>query len=98
MVSVGVLARFEAKSPNEAKVERFFGEGLAIVQQPKARAVWFAFRLSSTTFGAFAAFTNEEEREALLSVGGPVLALRSAELFAQPPTFHKVDILAAKLP
>jgi quinol monooxygenase YgiN len=98
MVTVGVLARFEAKSSNEAKVERFFQEGLAIVQQHKASTLWFAFRLSSTTFGAFAAFANGEERGALLSVGGPVLAERSAELFAQPPTFQKVDVLAAKLP
>jgi len=70
MVPVGVLARFEAKSGNEAKVEHFFQEGLAIVQQQKASTVWFAFRLSPTAFGAFTSFANEE-RSALLSVGGP---------------------------
>jgi quinol monooxygenase YgiN len=97
MVTVGVLARFEAKPGNEANVERFFQEGLAIVQQQKASTVWFAFRLGPTTFGAFAAFTNEEERHALLSVGGPVLTQSNFELFAEPPTFKKVDVLAAKL-
>ena len=98
MVPVGVLARFETTSGNEAKVERFFQEGLTIVQQQKASTVWFAFRLSPTTFGAFAAFANEEERLALLSIGGPKASQRNAELFAHPPAFQKVDVLAAKLP
>ncbi len=95
MLTVGVLARFEAKPGNEADVERFFQEGLPIVQRQKASTVWFAFRLGPTTFGAFA---TEEERLALLSVGGPVLAERNAALFTQPPTFEKVDVIAAKLP
>jgi quinol monooxygenase YgiN len=98
MLTVGVLARFEFKPGNEPDVERFFQEGLAIVQQQKASTVWFALRLGPTTFGAFAAFTNEEERHTLLSVGGPAVAQRYSSLFAQPPTFEKVDVLAAKLP
>lgn len=98
MLSVGVLASFEAKTGNEAKVERFLEEGLATVRQHQASTIWFAFRLGLTSFGAFAAFASEEEREALLSVGGPVAAQTSSELFAHPPRFQKVDILAAKLP
>ena len=98
MVTVGVLARFEAKPGNEAAVERFFQEGLPIVQRQPASTVWYAFRLGPTTFGAFAAFATEEERLALLSVGGPVLAERNSELFAEPPTFEMADVLAAKLP
>jgi quinol monooxygenase YgiN len=98
MMTVGVLARFEAKLGNEADVERFFQEGLPIVQRQPASTAWFAFRLEPTTFGAFAAFASEEERLALLSAGGPVLAERYSEIFAQPPTFQKVDVLAAKRP
>jgi quinol monooxygenase YgiN len=98
MVTVGVLARFEAKPGNEAAVERFFNEGRLIVQRGKASTAWYAFRLGPTTFGAFAAFADEEARHALLSVGGPVLAERHPELFAEPPTFEMADVLAAKLP
>ncbi len=98
MVTVGVLARFEAKPGNEAAVERFFQEGLPIVQRQSAETAWYAFRLGPTTFGAFAAFADEEARHALLSVGGPVLAERHPELFAEPPTFEMADVLAAKLP
>ena len=98
MVTVGVLARFEAKPGNEADVERLFNEGLPIVQQQPASTAWYAFRMGRTTFGAFAAFTNEKERDALLSVGGPVLAEKRSALFTLRPVFQKVDILAAKLP
>lgn len=98
MVTVGVLARFEAKPGNEAAIERFFNEGRLIVQQSKASTAWYAFRLGPTTFGAFAAFADEEERLALLSVGGPKASQRHPELFAQPPTFEMVDLLAVKRP
>ena len=97
-VTVGALARFEAKPGHEAEVERFFLEGLPIVQRQKTSTLWFGFRLGPTTFGAFAAFANEEDRQALLSVGGPVLAESNAALFALPPMFEKVAIFAARLP
>jgi len=98
MVTVGVLARFEAKPAKEADMDRFFKEGLLIVQQQPTAVAWFAFRLGPTTFGAFAAFPDEEARKSLLSVGGPVVAERHSELFAQSPTFQMVDVIAAKLP
>ncbi len=98
MGTVGVLARFEAKPEKEADVERLFNEGVSIVQQQPASTAWYAFRMGRTTFGAFAAFTNEEQREALLAVGGPALAEQRAELFTLRPVFQKVDIIAAKLP
>lgn len=98
MVTVGALARFEFKPGNEAAIERFFQQGQPIVQQQPASTLWFGFRLGPTTYGAFGAFANEEDRHALVSTGGPVLAKKDAELFAQPPIFEKVDVLAAKLP
>ena len=98
MVTVGVLARFEAKPGNEAAIERFLHEGRPIAQQYKASTFWYAFRLSPTTFGAFAAFADEEARDALLHGGGPALAEKNAVLFAQPPTFEMIDVIATKLP
>ncbi len=53
MVSVGVLARFEVKPGLEADVARFFKEGLPLVKAQPATTVWFAFRQSDTTYGAF---------------------------------------------
>jgi hypothetical protein len=92
MVTVGVLARFDAHPGLESEVERFFKEGLAIVKRQPA-TTWFAFRLGPTTYGAFATFANEEDRTALLSTGGPMSAKRHSGLFAQRPTFEKFDVL-----
>jgi hypothetical protein len=96
MVPVGVLARFDAHPGLESEIERFFKEGLAIVEQQPATTRWFAFRLGPTTYGAFATFANEEDRTALLSTGGPVSSQTHAELFARPPTFEMVELLEVR--
>lgn len=100
MVTVGVLARLEAKPGKEADVESFLRAGLPVVQeQEPATIAWFALRLGHSTFGIFDAFPDESGREAHLS--GPIadaLADQASELLAQPPSIEKVDILVAKLP
>jgi quinol monooxygenase YgiN len=98
MVTVGVLARFEAQAGKEADVERFFNGERPIPQQYRASTAWYAFRLSPTTFGAFAAFADEQARDVLLAGGGPALAQSHSELFAKPPTFEMADICAVKMP
>ncbi len=97
MSEVGVLARFEFVPGNDAAVEAFFQNGRAIVEgsQP-ATTRWFAFRLGPTTYGAFAAFASEEDRQALLAGGGPRSARQNAELFTGPPTFELVEIVAER--
>jgi hypothetical protein len=95
MVTVGVLARFVAHPGLEREIEAFFKEGLAVVEQQPVTTRWYAFRLGPMTYGAFATFANEEDRTALLSTGGPVSAKRHSKLFAQPPTFERLDLLEA---
>jgi hypothetical protein len=75
----------------------FFTEGLPLVEAQPPTTVWFAFRLSDTTYGAFAAFASDQDRDALLGAGGPHLAKKYAHLFTAPPTFNKVDLLKARL-
>ena len=96
MVTVGVVARFEAKSGTHAEMERFFRNGLSVVEGQPPTTMWFAFRMGPTSYGAFAAFATEADREALLSAGGPKLSAEFARLFAQPPSFEKVDVLQAR--
>lgn len=74
MVTVGVLAHFHFKPGSESAAEQFFQNGRIVVDQQPVTTVWFAFRLGPTTYGAFAAFASDEDREALLSSGGPKLA------------------------
>jgi hypothetical protein len=98
MITVAVLARFEAKPGNDASIQRFFDSGLAIVEGQPSTTMWIAFRIGPTIYGAFAAFANETDRDALLAAGGPKLSREFAELFERPPTFEKADVLKARLP
>ncbi len=97
MVRVGVLARFETEPGSDEEMAAFFREGLPIVETQPATTVWFAFRVSDTTYGAFAAFATAEHREALLASGGPQLSQRYRHLFTVPPSFEKVDVLETRL-
>lgn len=96
---VALFVRLEAKPGKEAQVEQFLRGGLALVQQEAATSLWFGLRLSATTFGIFDTFPNEAGRQAHLS--GEVakaLMAKAPELFSQPPSIEKAEILAAKLP
>ncbi|MHB8450154.1 MAG: hypothetical protein ACYDAQ_06865 [Mycobacteriales bacterium] len=96
MFSVGVLARFEAKPDSGAEVADFFKEGLSLVEAQPESTVWFAFRLNETTYGAFAPFAKDRDRDALLSTGGPKLSKEYGHLFTSPPTFDKANLLEAR--
>jgi quinol monooxygenase YgiN len=96
---VALFVRLEAKPGKEAEVEQFLRGGLELVQQEPVTSLWFGLRLSATTFGIFDTFPNESGRQAHLS--GEVakaLMAKAPELFAQPPSIERAEILAAKLP
>jgi quinol monooxygenase YgiN len=97
-VNVALFVRLEAKPGKEAEVEEFLRGGLALVQQEPATTVWFGIRLGPTTFGIFDAFPNDAGRQAHLTgqVAAALMA-KASELFSQPPSIEKVDVLAAKL-
>jgi len=99
MVNVALFVRLEAKPGKEEEVESFLMSGLAIVAEEPATTAWFAIRLGPSTFGIFDAFPDEAGRQAHLSgkVAAALMA-KAAELFAEPPSIEKVDVLAAKLP
>jgi hypothetical protein len=96
VVTVGVLARFEFKADDESAAERFFSGGKPIVDRQPEATVWFAYRLGPGVYGAFAAFASDDDRQALLSSGGPKEAAANASLFVRPPTFELVDIIEAR--
>jgi len=98
-MSVGLLARLEAKPGKEADLEAFLTGGLALAEQEPDTRAWFALKLGPSTFGIFDAFDDESGRQAHLS-GQIVAALteRADELLATAPTIEQVDVLATKLP
>jgi quinol monooxygenase YgiN len=98
MVTVGVLARLEAKPGKEEEVASFLEGALPLAQQEEATTAWFATRLGPSTFGIFDVFPDEAGRNAHLD--GPIasaLMQRADELLSEPPTIERVDILASKL-
>lgn len=98
MVKVALWVRLEAKPGKEEAVKEFLKGGLALVQEEPATTAWFAIQLSASTFGIFDAFPDEAGRQAHLS-GRVAAALQEhgSELFAEPPSIEKIDVIAAKL-
>ena len=99
MPKLSLFVRLEAKPGKEKEVERFLLSGLPLVEEEPATTAWFGIRLGPSTFGIFDAFPDEAGRQAHLSgkVAAALMA-NAAELFAEPPSIEKVDVLAAKLP
>ena len=98
MVTVGLWVRLEAKAGRERDLEAFLRSATPLVEAESGTLVWFAVRLSATTFGIFDAFADEAGRQAHLV--GPVAAAvaeQAATLLATPPVLEHVDVLAAKL-
>lgn len=98
MVTVGVLARLEAKPGKEEEVATFLAGALPLAEQERATTAWFAIRISPSTFGIFDVFPDDAGRDTHLS--GPIasaLMEKAGELLSEPPTIEKVDVLASKL-
>jgi quinol monooxygenase YgiN len=98
MVTVGVLARLEAKPGKEEEVATFLAGALPLAEQERATTAWFAIRIGLSTFGIFDVFPDDAGRDAHLS--GPIataLMEKASELLSEPPTIEKVDLLASKL-
>jgi quinol monooxygenase YgiN len=97
MVTVALFVRLEAKPGKEAEVAVFLRAALPLVQKEPATNPWFAVQIGPSSFGIFDAFPDDEGRQTHLS--GPVgaaLKEKASELFAQPPTIEKLNVLASK--
>jgi quinol monooxygenase YgiN len=99
MLKHGLFARLEAKPGKEDAVAAFLVQGLQLANQEATTPVWFALRLSPTTFAIFDAFQDEAGRQSHLS--GPIakaLMAQAATLLAAPPVIERLDVLGSKLP
>jgi quinol monooxygenase YgiN len=99
MPKFALLVRLEAKPGKEEEVANFLRLGLPLVEQEPKTVVWFGIRLGPSTFGIFDAFPDEEGRQAHLTgkVAAALMA-KATDLFSQPPSIEKADVLAVKLP
>jgi quinol monooxygenase YgiN len=97
MIKHALFVRLEAKPGKEQAVEDFLVRGLEMTNRETTTPIWFALKLSATTFGVFDAFASEADRQAHLH-GNMANALmsRAAEMLAAPPTIEAIDVLAVK--
>jgi quinol monooxygenase YgiN len=96
-VTLGVLARLEAKPGKGAELGAFLERGRAIAVAEQGTVTWYAFKVNETTYGIFDSFETEAARDAHL--GGQIpaaLGQVAADLLASPPTIETVDIIAVK--
>ena len=99
MVALGLLVRLEAKPGKENEVAAFLKKGLELANQEATTELWFALRLSPSTFAIFDAFADEAGRQTHLN--GPIakaLFANAPDLLAAPPSIEKTEVLGAKIP
>jgi quinol monooxygenase YgiN len=98
-MKLALFARIEAKPGKEKEVADFLRQGVAMANQEATTLMWFALRLSPTTFAVFDTFSDETGRQRHLN--GPIaqaLMAQAPALFAAPPTIEPLEVLGAKLP
>ncbi|WP_322012212.1 antibiotic biosynthesis monooxygenase [Paraburkholderia sp. J12] len=97
MIRYALYARLEAKPGKEEAVAAFLATALEMANQEATTPIWFALRLTPSTFGIFDAFASEADRNAHLS--GPIgqaLMKHAGELLASPPAIDLIDVLGIK--
>ena len=97
MPKTALFVRLEAMPGKEAEVEKFLATGLSLARQEQTTPIWFALRLSPSTFGIFDAFHDEAGRQAHLS--GPIakaLMAAAPDLLSRPPASESIDVLGLK--
>ena len=97
MIKLALFARLEAKPGKEAAVADLLATGLELARQEATTPIWFALRLSPTSFGVFDAFHDEAGRQKHLA--GPIakaLMDQAPTLFASPPSIQSIDVLGLK--
>jgi len=97
MIRKALFVRLEAKPGKEQAVADFLAAGLEMTNQETTTPIWFALRLSPSTFGVFDAFASEEDRQAhLVGNMAQTLMARVDEMLASPPSVEQFDVLAMK--
>jgi quinol monooxygenase YgiN len=97
MISKALFVRLEARPGKEQAVADFLVSGLEMANREMTTPIWFALKLSPTTFGIFDAFADEEARRAHLtgSIANALMA-HADELLASPPSIESIDVLGMK--
>ena len=99
MSELALYVPLEAKPGKEKEVAEFLKSALPLVDAEPGTISWFAIQNGPSSFAIFDTFSDEAGRNAHLNgkVAAALMA-KASELLAKPPSIHKIDILARKLP
>ena len=99
MATLALYAHLKAKPGKSQELEEFLKSALPLAQKEAGTITWYAFEESTGAYGIFDTFETEQARQAHLD--GPIakaLMAKASELLAEPPSIHKIRLLAAKIP
>jgi quinol monooxygenase YgiN len=99
MPTLALYAHLKAKPGKAAEVEAFLKSAQPLAEKEPGTVTWYAFEESTGAFGIFDTFETESARQAHLD--GPIakaLMEKAGELLAEPPSIHKIRVLASKTP
>ncbi|RQS76989.1 antibiotic biosynthesis monooxygenase [Burkholderia sp. Bp8963] len=97
MIKHALFVRLEARPGKEQAVADFLTAGFELTNREAGTPIWFALKLSPTTFGVFDAFASEEDQQAHLAGDmANALMARVDEMLASPPSVEPIDVLAMK--
>jgi len=97
MITLALFVRLEAQPGKAAEAEAFLRAALTMANDEATTPIWFALKLSPTTFGVFDAFHDEAGRQKHLT--GPIaqaLMARGPELFVGPLNIESIEVLGLK--
>jgi quinol monooxygenase YgiN len=97
MIKLALFVRLEALPGKAAEAQDFLHTALALANAEATTPIWFALKLSPTTFGVFDAFHDEDGRQRHLN--GPIaqaLMSKGQELFVFPLNIEPIEVLGLK--
>jgi quinol monooxygenase YgiN len=96
-VTLGVLARLEAKPEKAEELGEFLKAGRDLAVAEEGTVTWYAFRIDETHYGIFDTFEDQAGLQAHLDGEIPkALAQVGPDLLASEPEIGPVDVIAVK--
>ncbi len=96
-VTLGILARLEAKDGKGDDLAGFLRDGREIAAQEDGTVTWYAFKLDENTYGIFDTFETEDARQAHINGEIPrALGTVADDLLASEPDIRTIDVIAVK--
>ena len=96
-VTLGILARLEAKPGKGEDLAAFLQSGREIAARESGTVTWYAFKLDENTYGIFDTFETEDARQAHINGEIPqALGQVAADLLASDADIRPIDVIAVK--